>query len=76
MRTTRSKKIPFVPPNTCPYIDRVIELVNDMEELNNNNNEDWNNTLATLIKAHLEYIRSANEKLRESGRYWHEECKK
>ena len=73
-RTAKSKKIPYVPPNTCPYIDRVIELLNDMTELNNDN-EDWMNTLAMLIKAHMEYIRSANEKLRESGRYWHEEYK-
>jgi len=62
---------PVIPPNTCPYIDHIIEVLDDIETKSSPDEH-----RISLIKAELEYIRSVNEKLRENGKYWYEQFKK
>ena len=63
------KKAPKVPDITCPDIDYVL---NKLENLVGKN---LNKTQFKLIEKKLEKLRSANEKLRDSGVYWHDTCK-
>ena len=63
------KKAPKVPDITCPDIDYVL---NKLENLVGKN---LNKTQFKLIEKKLEKLRSANEKLRDSGVYWHVTCK-
>lgn len=67
------KKRPYVPDITCPYIDETISLINTIAD---EEDSEWRDELAKLAIAHLEYVRSANTKLRESGKYWYERSKK
>ena len=63
---------PDLPPNTCPYIDFVIETIeNDFEAEN-----DCDKMRKALIVETLEYIRTANDTLRISSKYWYDEFKK
>ena len=69
---TAKDNAPAIPPNTCPYIDFVIEML-----------EDYNLTSNTVdiqrkdcIIAMLEYIRNSNESLRNSSKYWYNEFAK
>ena len=64
------KKAPKVPDITCPAID---EVINRLETLSNTTK------LLTpaqykMLSKKLERLRTANEQLRESGRYWHDAC--
>lgn len=63
------KKAPKVPDITCPAIDSVL---NKLEK-----HVDRNLTIKQfkIIERKLEKLRTANEKLRESGIYWHDACK-
>jgi len=63
------KKAPKVPDITCPDIDHVL---NKLENLVGKN---LNKTQFKLIEKKIEKLRSANEKLRDSGVYWHDTCK-
>jgi len=62
---------PAIPPNTCPYIDHIIEVLNDIETKSTPDD-----LRIDLIKAELEYIRGVNESLRNNGKYWYEQFKK
>jgi hypothetical protein len=77
MTTPRTPRIvknkPLVPENTCPYIDMVIEIIDKMEE---QDNAEWRSEQATLAKSLLEYVRVSNDKLRISGKFWYERCKR
>jgi len=66
------KPDPYVPDHTCPYIDRAVDLINMMAA---ESNSDWRKTQAKLAIAYMEFLREANEKLRDSSRYWHEVSK-
>jgi hypothetical protein len=65
----REIKKPPIPPNTCPHIDRVIELIDEIEE--NIGDKELVERSFEIMKAELEYIRRANELLRESSYHWY-----
>ena len=63
------KKAPKVPDITCPDIDSIL-----------NRFDKWIGKELTkaqykIVERKLERLRIANEKLRESGIYWHDACK-
>ena len=63
------KKAPKVPDITCPNIDAIL---NRMEKLVGRN---LTKAQFKTIERKMERLRTANEKLRESGIYWHDACK-
>ncbi|MAI83685.1 MAG: hypothetical protein CMM91_01960 [Rickettsiales bacterium] len=65
------KKSPKVPDITCPAIDEVIQRIEDIES---GKRKLSNRALHVIIKK-LEKLRTANEKLRDSGYYWHHVAK-
>ena len=78
--TQKSKRIekikagaPDIPPNTCPYIDFVINYIEN-EAFSGNSKCDKQRK--TLIIDTLEYIREANDSLRMSSQFWYDEYKK
>jgi len=58
-----------VPDITCPAIDSVL---NKLEKLVG---RDLTKAQFKIIERKMEKLRTANEKLRESGVYWHDACK-
>ena len=50
-------KAPAVPGNTCPSIDYVQEIIEQIA----NRGDDWAEKQAGVITALLEYVREANE---------------
>jgi FtsZ-binding cell division protein ZapB len=64
------KKAPPVPDITCPQID---EVINQLENLQEKGSVLTGRQSRTITKK-MERLRTANEKLRESGRYWHDAC--
>jgi len=65
-------KAPKVPPNTCPYINFVQEIIQDHFKHDDSVDELRKTTLLET----LEYIRKANETLRDSSKYWYDQYKK
>jgi len=63
------KKAPKVPDITCPDIDAIL---NRLEKLVG---RDLTKAQFRIIERRMERLRTANEKLRESGVYWHDACK-
>ena len=63
------KKAPKVPDITCPAIDSVLN------KLEKHVNRALTINQFKIIERKLEKLRIANEKLRESGKYWHDSCK-
>lgn len=63
------KKAPKVPDITCPDIDSIL---NKLEKRIDNS---LTRTQFKIVERKMERIRNANEKLRESGKYWHDACK-
>ena len=63
------KKAPKVPDITCPNIDAIL---NRLEKLVG---KDLTKAQFKTIERKMERLRTANEKLRESGIYWHDACK-
>lgn len=63
------KKAPKVPDITCPDIDSIL---NKLEKLVG---RDLTQAQYKIIERKMEKLRIANEKLRESGVYWHDACK-
>ena len=63
------KKAPKVPDITCPDIDAIL---NRLEKLVG---RDLTKAQFRIIERKMERLRTANEKLRESGVYWHDACK-
>jgi len=58
-----------VPDITCPAIDSIL---NKLEKLVG---RDLTKAQFKIIERRMERLRTANEKLRESGVYWHDACK-
>ena len=58
-----------MPDITCPAIDSVL---NKLEKLVG---RDLTKAQFKIIERKMEKLRTANEKLRESGVYWHDACK-
>ena len=63
------KKAPKVPDITCPDIDSVL---NRLEKLVG---KSLTKAQYRIIERKMEKLRNSNEKLRESGVYWHKACK-
>ena len=63
------KKAPKVPDITCPDIDAIL---NRLEKLVG---RDLTKAQFKIVERKMERLRTANEKLRESGVYWHDACK-
>ena len=64
-------KAPAVPGNTCPSIDYVQEIIDQIA----NRGDDWAEKQAGVITDLLEYVREANEELRNSSKYWYDKYK-
>ena len=58
-----------MPDITCPDIDSIL---NKLEKRIDNS---LTRTQFKIVERKMERIRNANEKLRESGKYWHDACK-
>lgn len=72
---------PGVPPNTCPYIDMVITMVQDLSESYEKfRTKGEHNPVAHRISEQavelLEYVRANNETLRDNSHYWYNQYKK
>ena len=68
------KHAPNVPGDTCPTIDYVQEMLDQLVE--RNKGDTWSLTQREVINQALEYVRSANHELRNSSKYWYDQCKK
>ena len=71
---------PGVPPNTCPYIDLTITMVQDMcEAYEKLRTKGEYNPVIDNLQQHavdtLEYIRKCNETLRDNSSYWYNQYK-
>ena len=62
---------PSVPGNTCPSIDYVQEIINQIA----NRGDTWAGKQAIVITELLEYVRDANFELRKSSKYWYDKYK-
>ena len=67
---------PGIPPDTCPYLDHILEIVEDLELLAKNNKTEIAAQLQELIRHEIEYIRSVNATLRTSSKYWYDHHKR
>lgn len=77
-----SEALPPIPTNTCPYIDHAIhvaiELSDIVDELAPSNNllKAYSKSLLETLKGTLEHVRTSNDLLRQSGKYWYKKAKK
>ena len=80
---TRQKKVnlvsakqnaPSVPGDTSPTINYVQEMIDQLIE--RNKDDVWSLTQRDAINNALEYVRSSNQELRNSSKYWYDQCKK
>lgn len=79
-RLETKARSPGVPPNSCPYIDvvqtMIQDLVNSYDDLKNNNHHNpLTEEIGERAKDTLEYIRRANETLRDNSAYWYQQYK-
>lgn len=79
-RLDAKRHSPGVPPNTCPYIDMVKTIMDDMASAYERLYERGElqpkfDDLKTLADDQLEYIRRANECLRDNSAYWYNKYK-
>jgi len=65
------KKAPKVPDITCPDIDKVLDIIDKAQE----KSRPLTQAKHKQVERIMEQLRSANDALRESGRYWHDACK-
>ena len=65
------KKAPRVPDITCPQIDKVLDIIDKAQE----KSRPLTQAKHRQVERIMEQLRSANDALRESGRYWHDACK-
>lgn len=80
VRMKAKHNAPGFPPNTCPYIDVTINMVTDMLDCYNRLREKGEHSpVIDDISQHaqdtLEYIRKANESLRDNSSYWYNKYK-
>ena len=62
---------PKVPGDTCPSIDYVQTIVNQIAE----RGDTWATKQAEVITDLLEYVRDSNYELRKSSKYWFDKYK-
>lgn len=80
VRLSAKSNSPGVPANTCPYIDLVITMVGDLAEAYERlRTKGEHNPMVDQVQQHavdtLEYIRKANETLRDNSAYWYNKYK-
>ena len=63
------KKEPKVPDITCPAIDDILN------QLDKQVGKEFKESKFKAVERKMEKLRIANEKLRDSGIYWHDACK-
>jgi len=63
------KKAPKVPNITCPAID---DILNQLEK---QIGREFKASKFRAVERKMEKLRKDNEKLRDSGKYWHDACK-
>ena len=79
-RLEAKRHSPGVPPNTCPYIDMVKTIMDDMaaayERLyERGEHQPKFDDMKQLADDQMEYIRRANECLRDNSSYWYNKYK-
>lgn len=79
-RLETKARSPGVPPNSCPYIDvvqtMIQDLVNSYDDLKTNQHHNpLTEEIGERAKDTLEYIRRANETLRDNSAYWYQQYK-
>lgn len=80
IRLCDKRSSPGVPPNTCPYIDIVKTMVDDMADAYERLYETGEHQpkfedLKKMTDETLEYVRRANECLRDNSLYWYNKYK-
>lgn len=80
IRLDAKRHSPGVPPNTCPYIDMAKTVMDDMaaayERLyEKGEHQPKFDDMKQLVDDQLEYIRRANECLRDNSAYWYNKYK-
>ena len=68
------KNAPGVPPETCPYIDFVLERVKNTSY--DGQSDRVNDAQYEVLQSTLEFIRESNDTLRRNSYYWYTEYKK
>jgi|TARA_B100000214_G_C23924618_1_gene607735 hypothetical protein len=63
------KKAPKVPDITCPDIDKVLDICEKAID------RKLSNAKYRQVERILERLRTTNEQLRDSGKYWHDAAK-
>lgn len=63
------KNKPYIPHDTCPHINRVQEMVQELAYINN---ETLINKQLDSINSELEYIRESNQMLRTASKFWYD----
>jgi len=79
-RLNDKRSSPGVPPNTCPYIDITKTMIDDMAEAyerlyENGEHQPKFDEIKKMADDTLEYIRRANECLRDNSLYWYNKYK-
>lgn len=79
-RLSDKRNSPGVPPNTCPYIDMVKTVMDDMaaayERLyEKGEHQPKFDDMKQLADDTIEYVRRANECLRDNSAYWYNKYK-
>lgn len=79
-RLEAKRNSPGVPPNTCPYIDMVKTVMDDMaaayERLyEKGEHQPKFDDMKQLADDTIEYVRRANECLRDNSAYWYNKYK-
>jgi hypothetical protein len=67
---------PFIPPDTCPYINHIMDLVESLEVNNSFKNKDFIERTCKVIYEELELLRLANSSLRNASYFWKKEYDK
>ena len=62
---------PKVPGNTCPSIDYVQDIIDQIAD----RGDDWSVKQANVIRDVMEYVRESNDELRQSSYYWYTKYK-
>lgn len=71
------EKAPYVPHNTCPYIDHCLHIIEDeiIPLISDSAKNSYGKELLEVFKMNMEFVRSSNETLRRSSKYWYDAAK-
>lgn len=80
-RLDKKRNSPGVPPNTCPYINMVQEMIDQLQHSyddlkDKNHHNPMTEDIAVEAKQMLEVVRRMNETLRDNSGYWYQEYKR